>query len=95
MYKFLHSGYPKHFEPLLKPRHSVYRSQSDGVLLEVPHFASIYKSKKVILTSALHMMLQGLFDLPDDVRSHGEKYLRYSLKYDKICFYLMGHFDGS
>ena len=49
MYKFLHSGNPKYFEPSLKTRHSVYRtyrSQSDGVLLKVPHFASIYKSKK-------------------------------------------------
>ena len=38
VYKFLHSGHPKYFEPFLKPRHSVYRmcrSQSDGVLLEV------------------------------------------------------------
>ena len=43
MYKFLHNGHPKYFEPFLKPRHSVYRmrrSQSEGVLLEVPHFAS-------------------------------------------------------
>ena len=49
VYKFLHSGHPKYFEPFLKPRHSVYRtrrSQYDGVLLEVPHCASIYKSKK-------------------------------------------------
>ena len=36
VFKFLHSGYPKYFEPFLKPRHSVYRtrrSQYDGVLL--------------------------------------------------------------
>ena len=36
VYKFLHSGYPKYFEPFLKPRYSLYRthrSQSDGVLL--------------------------------------------------------------
>ena len=51
VYKFLHSGHPKYFEPFLKPRHSVYRtrrSQSDGVLLEVPHCASL----------ALHTMPQ-------------------------------------
>ena len=61
VYKFLHSGHPKYFEPFLKPRHSVYRtcrSQSDGVLLEVPHCASIYKSKS-ILALALHTMPQG------------------------------------
>ena len=42
VYKFLHSGHPKYFKPFLKSRHSVYttrRSQSEGVLLEVPHFA--------------------------------------------------------
>ena len=42
VYKFQYSGYPKYFEPFPKPRHSVcktYRSQSDVMLLEVPHFA--------------------------------------------------------
>ena len=60
VYKFLHSGHPKYFEPFLKPRHSVYRmrrSQSEGVLLEVPHFASIYKSKK-------HFGLSFAYDAP-------------------------------
>ena len=49
VYKFLHSGHPKYFELFLKPKESVYRtrrSQSDGVLLKVPHIASIYKSQK-------------------------------------------------
>ena len=47
VYKFLHSGNPKYFEPFLTPRHSAYntcRSQSDGIFLEVPHFASVFKS---------------------------------------------------
>ena len=41
--KFLQSGYSTYFEPFLTPRYSVYktrRSQSDGVLLEVPQVAS-------------------------------------------------------
>ena len=49
VYKFLHSGNPKYFEPFLIPRHSAYntrRSQSDGIFLEVPHFGSIFKSRK-------------------------------------------------
>ena len=46
VYKFLLSGYPKYFEPLLKPRHSVYKSPFDCVLLEVPHFVSGYLSTK-------------------------------------------------
>ena len=47
VYKFLHSGNPKYFEPFLIPRHSAYntcQSQSDGMFLEVPHFASVFKS---------------------------------------------------
>ena len=43
-HKFLHSGYPKYFEPFLKPRHSMYRtcrSLSDGLLLGVQQFASV------------------------------------------------------
>ena len=58
VYKFLHSGHPKYFELFLKPRHSVYRtrrSQSDGVLLEVPHCA--YDAPRI------------WNDLPDDVHS--------------------------
>ena len=46
VYKFLHSGNPEYFEPFLIPRHSAYntrRSQSDGMFLEVPHFASVFK----------------------------------------------------
>ena len=52
VYKFLHSGNPKYFEPFLIPRHSAYntrRSQSDGIFLEVPHFGSIFKSRKSYL----------------------------------------------
>ena len=72
VYKFLHSGHPKYFEPFLKPRHSVYRtrrSQSDGVLLEVPHCASIYKSKKHFGLSFAYDAPRIWNDLPDDVRS--------------------------
>ena len=47
--------------PLLKPRDSVYntrKSQADGVLLEVPHFAtSVYKSTK-------HISLSFAYDAP-------------------------------
>ena len=59
MYKFLHSDHPKYFEPFLKPTHSVYRthrSQSDGMLLEVSHFASIYKSKTSIVMPVPHSL---------------------------------------
>ena len=72
VYKFLHSGHPKYFEPFLKPKHSVYRtrrSQSDGVLLEVPHCASIYKSKKHFGLSFAYDAPRIWNDLPDDVRS--------------------------
>ena len=72
VYKFLHSGHPKYFEPSLKPRHSMYRtrrSQSQGVLLEVPHFASIYKSKKQFGLSFAYDAPMIWNDLPDDVRS--------------------------
>ena len=49
VYKFFHRGNPKYFEPFLISRHSAYStrlSQSDGVFLEVPHFASVFKSRK-------------------------------------------------
>ena len=72
VYKFLHSGHPKYFKPFLKPRHSMYRmrsSQSQGVLLEVPHFASIYKSKKQFGLSFAYDVPMIWNDLPDDVRS--------------------------
>ena len=72
VYKFLHSGHPKYFEPFFKPRHSMYRtrrSQSQGVLLEVPHFASIYKSKKHFGLSFAYDAPIIWNDLPNDVRS--------------------------
>ena len=56
----------------LKPRQSVYRkcrSQSDGVLLEVPHFASTYKSKKHFGLSFAYDAPRVWNDLPDDVHS--------------------------
>ena len=46
VYKFLHSGNPKYSEPFLIPKHSAYntrQSQSDGMFLEVPHFAPVFK----------------------------------------------------
>ena len=51
---------PKYFEPFLIPRHSAYntrRSQSDGIFLEVPHFASVFKSQK-------HFGLSFAYDTP-------------------------------
>ena len=72
VYKLLHSGHPKYFEPFLKPRHSVYRtrrSQSEGVLLEVPHFALIYKSKKHFGLNFAYDAQMIWNDLPDDVCS--------------------------
>ena len=47
IYKFLHSCNAQYFEPFLIPRHSAYntrQSQSDGIFLEIPHFASVFKS---------------------------------------------------
>ena len=70
VYKFLHSGYPKYFELFLKPRHSVYRtwrSQSNGVLFDVPPFASIYKSKKHFGLSFAYDAPRIWNDLPDDI----------------------------
>ena len=72
VYKFLHSGYPKYFNSFLIPRYSVYRtcrSQSDDVLLEVPHFVSIYKSKKHFGLSFAYDAPRIRNDLPYDVRS--------------------------
>ena len=46
VYKFLHRS---NFEPFLIPTDSAYktrRSQSDGMVLEIPHFASVFKSQK-------------------------------------------------
>ena len=58
--KFLYSGNPKYFEPFVIPRHSAYntrRSHSDGMFLEVPHFASVFKSQK-------HFGLSFVYDAP-------------------------------
>ena len=57
VYKFLHSGNPKYFEPFLIPRHSAYntrQSQSDGMFLEVPTLLQ-FSSLESILDSVLHM----------------------------------------
>ena len=57
VYKFLHSGNPKYFEPFLIPRHSAYntrRSQSDGIFLEVPTLVQ-FSSLENILDSVLRM----------------------------------------
>ena len=70
--KFLHSGNPKYFEPFLIPRHSAYnthRSQSDGIYLEVPHFASVFKSRKHLGLSFAYDAPMIWNDLPDEVRS--------------------------
>ena len=70
--KFLYSGYPKCFEPSLKLKYCVYRtrqSQSDGLLLEVPYYVSIFKSKKHFGLSFVYDDPSIWNDLPDDVRS--------------------------
>ena len=72
VYKFLHSGNPKYFELFLIPRHSAYntrRSQSDGMFLEVPHFASGFKSRKHFGLSFAYYTPMIWNDLPDEVRS--------------------------
>ena len=72
VYKFLHSSNPKYFEPFLIPRHSAYntrRSQSDGMFLEVPHFASVFKSRKHFGLSFAYDAPMIWNDLPDEVRS--------------------------
>ena len=82
VYKFLHSGNPKYFEPFLIPRHSAYntrRSQSDGIFLEVPHFASVFKSRKHFGLSFAYDVIWN--DLPDEVRSANSlAYFRSKLK---------------
>ena len=72
VYKFLLSGNPKYFEPFLIPRHSAYntrQSQSDGIFLEVPHFGSIFKSRKHFGLSFAYDAPMIWNDLPDEVRS--------------------------
>ena len=72
VHKFLHSGNPKYFEPFLIPRHSAYntrQSQSDGMFLEVPHFASVFKSQKHFGLSIAYDASMIWNDLPDEVRS--------------------------
>ena len=72
VYKFLHSGNPKYFEPFLIPRHSAYntcRSQSDGMFLEVPHFTSVFKSQKHFGLSFAYDAPMIWIDLPYEVRS--------------------------
>ena len=63
---------PKYFEPFLILRHSAYntrQSQSDGIFLEVPHFASVFKSRKHFGLSFAYDAPMIWNDLPDEVRS--------------------------
>ena len=72
VYKFLHSGNPKYFEPFLIPRHSAYntcQSQSDDMFLEVPLFASVFKSQKHFGLSFAYDAPMIWNDLPEEVRS--------------------------
>ena len=72
VYMFLHSSNPKYFEPFLIPRPSAYntcRSQSDGMFLEVPHFASVFKSRKHFGLSFAYDAPMIWNNLPDEVRS--------------------------
>ena len=72
VYKFLHMGNPKYFEPFLIPRYSVFntlQSQFDGIFLEVPHFASSFKSRKHFGLSFAYDAPMIWNDLPDVVLS--------------------------
>ena len=72
VYKFLHSSNPKYFEPFLIPRHSAYntrRSQSDGIFLEVPHFASVFQSRRHFGLSFAYDAPMIWNDLSDEVRT--------------------------
>ena len=72
VYEFLDIGNPKYFEPFLIPRHSEYnthRSQSDGMFLEVPDFASVFKCRKYFGLSFVYDAPMIWNDLPDKVRS--------------------------
>ena len=72
VYKFLHSDNSKYFEPFLIPRHSACntrQSQSDGMFLEVPHFASVFKSPKHFGLSFTYDAPMIWNDLPDGVCS--------------------------
>ena len=70
---FQQSGYPIYFVPFLKPKNSVYKthkSQANGVLLEVPDFAtSVYKSTKHVGLIFAYDAPNIWNDLPDDVGS--------------------------
>ena len=65
------TGNPKYFEPFLTPRHSgnTRQSQSDGMFLEVPYFASVFKSRKHFGLSFTYDTPMIWNDLPNDVRS--------------------------
>ena len=99
VHKFLQSGYPKYFEPFLKPRDSVYRtcrSQSDGMLLEVAHFASIYKSKKHFGHSFAYNAPRIWNDQPDDVHSvRALSSSRKKLKSVSLCKNILNLVFGS
>ena len=72
VYKFLHSGNPKYFEPFLIPTHNAYNthpSQSDGMFLEFPYFVSVFKSRKHYELSYAYDAPMIWNNLPDKVRS--------------------------
>ena len=70
--KFLQSYYHKYFEPFLNPRNSVYRtrsSQSDGFILEISHFTSIYEFKRMHIGLIFAYVTPRIWnELPDNVR---------------------------
>ena len=89
VYKFPHSGNPKYFEPFLIPRHSAYntrRSQSDGIFLEVPHFASVFKSQKHFGLSFAYDAPMIWNDLPDEVRSTANSLASFRSKLKSYLF---------
>ena len=88
VYKYLHSGYPKYFEPFLKARHSVHRTrrgQSDGMLVEIPHFASDISLKKHFGLSFASDAPRIWYDLPDDVYSAKPLFIQEEVENLSLC----------
>ena len=89
VYKLVYSGIPKYFEHFLIHRDSAYntlQSQSDGMFLDFPHFASVFKSQKHFGLSFMYDAPMIWNDLPDEVHSANSLALFRS----KLKSYLFG-----
>ena len=72
VYKFLHSGHPSYFGPLLPTRcgrYSTRYNHPDKRFLEVPQFCPLYINPKITLATALLLMPPQSGHLPKEVRS--------------------------